>query len=66
MVELLKMDVEVKTTSKLCVQLVQPNQFKISSKKYIIEEEAGEIVTSGVVEFQDDVLRKKLGILRDP
>jgi hypothetical protein len=59
------MDVEVKFTSKLCVQLVSPNQFKISSKKYIIEEEEGETVTNGVVEFSNDILRKKTGIQLD-
>jgi hypothetical protein len=59
------MDVEVKFTSKLCVQLVSPNHFKISSKKYIIEEEEGEAVTNGVVEFSNDILRKKTGIQLD-
>jgi hypothetical protein len=45
------MDVEVKFTSILFIQLVSPNQFKLSSKKYIIEEEEGETVTNGIVEF---------------
>ena len=65
-VELIQMNFEITETSVFKLQLNEPNQYMMNSKKYRIEVDSDDEVTEGVVDFQSDNFNRVTAFYLNP